>query len=372
MPVLTHNKPEVRLSYDEMEAYLMLPSPVGDGSYTTAAIEAALEAKGICAGIDRKKISDIIAAKAYDRDILIAKGTEPVNGTDGYYDYNFNSNLDYKPKILPDGSVDYWSVHSIETVVEGQVIAIYHPAVDGCDGITVRGRAIPAKRGREQMPIKGKGFERMNDNLTYTALLDGKIEMQNGRIVILPVHEIYGNAELAGGNIDFRGDIVIHGGVESGLIIRATGSITVEGIVEACTLQAGKGIILRSGMLGGNKACVKTKGAITAKFFEFTEIECEGNLVADVLMECNVRCNGQVILDGARGSIIGGNIHAARGIAVSKLGNDAEKRTEISVGAGIETYSRIHVLEKERRRSAELRRHCSSLRRCRRRSPSVL
>ena len=81
----------------------------------------------------------------------------------------------------------------------------------------------------------------MDDEVTYTASMDGKIEMQNDRIVVLPVHEVSGNAELAEGNIDFRGDIVIHGNVESGVSIRATGSITIDGVAEACMLEAGKG-----------------------------------------------------------------------------------------------------------------------------------
>ena len=266
---------------------------------------------------------------------------------DGYYEYNFNSSLDHKPKLLPNGTADYWSVHLIEEVSKGQVIATYHPAVEGRDGATVTGRIISARRGREQMPLKGKGFERTPDNRVYTAALDGKIERQNDRIVILPVHEVTGNAELAEGNIDFHGDIVIHGNVENGVVIRATGSITVDGIVEACTLEAGKDIVLRSGMLGGNKASVHSKGSITAKFFEFTKIKCAGDLHADVLMDCDVECQGQVILDGSRGSIIGGRVHAIRGVIVSTLGNEVEKRTAVYVGAGIEIYSRLHVLEKK-------------------------
>ena len=171
--------------------------------------------------------------------------------------------------------------------------------------------------------------------------------MQNDRLVILPVYELTGNAELVNGNIDFRGDIIIHGKVESGLTIRATGSITIDGIVEACTLEAGKDIILRSGMLGGSKGMVKTKAGISAKFFEFTNIMCEGDLRADVLMDCNVECHGKVILNGARGSIIGGKVHAIRGLVVSTLGNNAEKQTEVYAGAGIEIYSRMQVLEKK-------------------------
>ena len=100
-------------------------------------------------------------------------------------------------------------------------------------------------------------------------------------------------------------------------------------------------------MLGGNKASVKTKGAITRKFFEFTNILCEGDLQADVLMDCSVICHGQIRLTGRKGSIIGGKVQAIRGLIATSLGNDAEKRTEIFVGAGIDVYSRLRVMEKK-------------------------
>ena len=69
---------------------------------------------------------------------------------------------------------------------------------------------------------------------------------------------------------------MIHGSVESGVTIKATGSITIDGNVEACNLEAGKDIILRSGMVGGNKAHVRTKGNLYAKFIEYTVIQVEG------------------------------------------------------------------------------------------------
>lgn len=347
MPTQNEQKPIVRVSYNDMEAYLMLPEPPEGEEYTAAMLMDALEEKAVSEGIDHRKIQEMVSQKLYNTEFKIAAGVAPTDGVDGYYDYNFDTNFDSKPKVLPDGSVDYWSVHSIESVVADQVIAIYHPAVEGTDGVTVKGKVLQAKRAREQMPIKGKGFARLDDNLTYKALMDGKIEMQNGRIVILPIHELHGNAELGSGNIDFRGDVVIHGNVENGVSIKATGSITVDGVVEACVLEAGTDIILRSGMLGGNKASVKAKGNITAKFFEFTKISCEGNLQADVLMDSDVLCQGEVVMNGPRGSIIGGTIHAIRGVTVSTLGNDAEKRTDINVGAGVEVYSRVRVLEKK-------------------------
>lgn len=343
--MVTEEKPIVQITADGMEAYIMLVTPDDGGEYTVESLQKALDERGVKYGIDESALKELADEKKYGLETLIARGTEAVDGKDGYYDYNFNCNFDKKPLIRPDGTVDYWSVKSIESVVQDQVIAEYHPCVEGTDGKTVTGKPIPAKRGREQLPLKGKGFERRDDN-TYVALMSGKIETQNDRVVILPVHELSGNADLSSGNIDFHGDVVIHGSVESGVIVKASGTITVDGIVEACTLEAGKDIILRSGMLGGNKASVKTKGSITAKFFEFTRIECAGDIRADVLMDCQVQCFGKIIMNGKRGSIIGGLTHGVRGIEVTTLGNDAEKKTVIMTGASPEEYAKLKQLEK--------------------------
>ena len=343
--MVTEEKPIVQITADGMEAYIMLVTPDDGGEYTVESLQKALDERGVKYGIDELALKELADEKKYGLETLIARGTEAVDGKDGYYDYNFNCNFDKKPLMRPDGTVDYWSVKSIESVVQDQVIAEYHPCVEGTDGKTVTGKPIPAKRGREQLPLKGKGFERRDDN-TYVALMSGKIETQNDRVVILPVHELSGNADLSSGNIDFHGDVVIHGSVESGVIVKASGTITVDGIVEACTLEAGKDIILRSGMLGGNKASVKTKGSITAKFFEFTRIECAGDIRADVLMDCQVQCFGKIIMNGKRGSIIGGLTHGVCGIEVTTLGNDAEKKTVIMAGASPEEYAKLKQLEK--------------------------
>lgn len=346
MPITVKTKPRVRIRYDEMEAYIMLPEPEAGEKYTISNLMQVLGENEVRAGIDQDKLLDMINNSLYEVEVPVAKGTSVVDGTDGYYEYNFNTNVDKKPKILPDGSVDYWSVNSIEEVREGQIIAVYHPAVQGKDGVNVKGQLLQAKRGREQGQLRGKGFTRSDDNVTYIASVDGKIEMQNDRIVIQQVHEIQGNADLTIGNIDFRGDVIVHGNVESGVNIKATGTITVDGVVEACTLEAGKDIILRNGMQGGNKSFVRTKGNVTARFFEFTRIECDGQLQTDVLLDCVVRCKSRIIVNGTKGKIIGGDIRAIEGVEVYTLGNDVEKRTELTVGAEIGVCAQLHTLEK--------------------------
>ena len=347
MPASTNNKASVRISLDGMEAFLQVPVPDTGEEYTTQSLKTLLAQSGVKYGIIDSAIDDIVEHKLYNREYLVAKGIRPVDGIDGYYEYMFDLNRDKKPKIRKDGSVDYWSVNSIQAVTQGQVIAVYHPPIQGSDGKGVRGNDVLAKRGKEQSLLKGKGFSRSADNQTYVADMDGKIEMQNDRIVVLQIHEVNGDVDLMIGNIDFHGDVVVHGNVESGISIKATGSITIDGTVEACTLEAGKDIILRGGMLGGNKASIVTRGNVFAKFFENTMIQADGIVQADVFMNCKVISKEKVVLKGSHGSIIGGEINAVQGVESQGIGNEAERKTVVSAGAGSGINKKQAFLQKK-------------------------
>ena len=211
MEISLEKSPKVRISYDEMEAYLLLPTPAYEVPYKLDEVMDIIKLAGVKIGLDEAKITSMVQDGYYDRECIIARGIAPVNGVDATYDFNFDPDLNKKPTRREDGTVDYWSIHSVELVEEGQVIATYNEPVDGSNGMTVKGKLLIAKRGRPLPPLTGKGFERSEDNKTYTSLMDGKIEMKNNRILISQVHEVHGDVGLKTGNIDFRGDVVIHG-----------------------------------------------------------------------------------------------------------------------------------------------------------------
>ena len=117
--------------------------------------------------------------------------------------------------------------------------------------------------------------------------------------------------------------------------------------MEACNLEAGKDIILRSGMVGGNKAHVRTKGNLYAKFIEYTVIQVEGDMEADVLLNCTVACRGSILIQGRTAKIIGGDVSAVKGIRATTIGNEAEMRTAVSVGVGTDCIARLNLLKKK-------------------------
>lgn len=339
--------PKVKTVNKDLEAWIRLPALEEGEHYTIEYLHDVLRVNQINYGIDEAQLQKILDEEIYEQDVLVARGIPAVEGQDGFYEYKVNMNLEKKPKILPDGSVDYWSMYSVQSVQKDQVIAIYHSAVQGTDGTGVSGKPIPAKVAREQGALRGTGFGRSEDYLTYFSLMDGKIDIENDKIRIQPIYEVSGNANLTTGSIDFTGDIVIHGSVESGVTIKATGSITIDGNVEACTLEAGKDIILRSGMVGGNKAHVRTKGNLYAKFIEYTVIQVEGDMEADVLLDCTVACRGSILIQGRTAKIIGGDVSAVKGIRATTIGNEAEMRTAVTVGVSADCISRLNLLKKK-------------------------
>lgn len=337
----------MNISSDGMEAYLNVPPPPQGEEYTIEDFRGFLSERGVCEGIEEEALQKIIQDGIYGREVRVAVGERPIDGVDGYYEYNFKNEFSKKPKILPDGTVDYWSMKLIESVMEDQVIAVYHPAVQGKPGRDVKGKVVNEKRGRELSPLRGRGFERKEDNVTYVASISGKIDLQNERITILPIYEISGDVDISIGNIDFIGDVVIHGNVCNGVSIKSTGNITIDGVVEAAKLHADKDIVLRSGMLGGNKSTIYAKGNLFAKFVEYTTVEVLGNIEADVFMNSDVVCHSYIIMQGKRAKIVGGNVYAAYGIDANDIGNIAEANTYVSVGVGSKEDAKLAALKKK-------------------------
>lgn len=339
-------EPVIRISYDRMEAYIMLPILGDNEAYTVDELMDAAAKNGVVFGIDCDLISDMVESRNFGHEICFARGQKPQDGEDGRYEFLFDYNLNKQPKILDDGSVDYWSVHSVEVVKKGQEIARYIEPVEGKDGKDVFGKVIQAKRGKPLPPLAGRGFEKSADGLLYVATIDGKIEKNKNRILINPVLEINGDVDVGTGNIDFIGDVIVHGSVRAGARIMSSQSITVDGICEGCVLEAGKDIILRSGMIGRNKARLIVNGNLFAKFIEYTEVNVEGYVEADSAVNCIIVSNDRVLFKGGHASIVGGKVYGCAGIEVANLGNDAFIKTEVNVG--VHKKIKIKIAELER------------------------
>ena len=154
-------------------------------------LEKILEESGIVYGVDHQALEEI--AKEYhtitlesdsDRNTLVARGTAPKDGKDGCYEWKFQAGRKRAPKLKEDGTIDFDSLNWFDSVKKGQTLALYHFAEPSADGVSVYGKKIPAKIGREKEALTGQGFELLPDFRTYVAGVDGHVSLKGKDLVV--------------------------------------------------------------------------------------------------------------------------------------------------------------------------------------------
>lgn len=339
----------VRIAADKKEAWLYLAKPTPGEVYSRESIMELLEDNGIKMGYIMSNIIAMVKKGVYERAIKVAVASDPIEGHDGYYEYGFDAEgLNRRtPKVRSDGSVDYTSLNLLANVAKDAVIATYFPAVSGTDGYLIDGTVIPAKLVKDLPELKGKGFRYEEETNEYYANEDGKLDMKGPyEINIGNVHQIRGDVTQLTGKVEFYGDIEIDGNVESGAVIRSAKTITISGTIEAAEIYAGGDIVLKRGIQGSNLAKIVCGGTVYAEFIEHTYVKA-ANVSANAILNSKVYALERVTVAGKKGAIIGGYVHARKGISVVNLGNTVEVKTVVHVGLEEEDYRKNQEIMKE-------------------------
>lgn len=344
---LIKNGSEVILRNDDMEAYLSLCPPSPEDQYKPSEVMDFLEGCGVTFGVSETVIRAILEKKRYNCQVLVAKGKQKQDGKDGWFEFLFPIDEKKGPKILPDGSVDYHTLDEITTVEIGQKLVYYHKAVAGENGMDVHGKPVMAYRGKEQRILKVKGVTISEDRMVYMAAMRGKVEYINDKLTVTNVYEINSDVDYLTGDISFEGDLIIRGNIAAGMTLKAAGNITVSGHVEGARIEAGKDIVLESGMQGAGKGSIQAGGDVSGKFFEQVEIVCGGNLNANSILNCMIKAEGELVVSGKLGIIVGGAVRATRGISATIIGNMAEVKTEVEVGVPDSIMADIMACDKK-------------------------
>jgi len=321
----------IYLEDNGVKAYLSIFPPPSGKEYTVKDIVWILKKKKVVFGIDTQAIKNLIANKSYKQKVLVAKGFPKEDGKDGYYEFYFNTEDENKPKILEDGSVDYHTAGKVKVVEAGDVIARYFPPTKGKNGFSVGGAQLTAYVGKEQRMLTGRGFYLSEDKRIYTAACTGKAVVAGNTLNVKNILEIEGMLDYLMKDLIFDGDVIVRGDVMQGITIKASGTVTICGIVEPATIEAGKDVILQSGMQGSGKGVIKCGGNVSGKFFEQVNIIADGDVNANYILNCDIKCNGNIEVAGNKGAIIGGYVVAGESIIASIIGNRNEAKTVLSV-----------------------------------------
>lgn len=344
---------EVIIKENEMKAYLFIPS-IEEKEIDKAYLLEKLNKKGVVYGISEEMLDSIVENNIRDAEVQVAQGKDKTDGIDGYITYYFEPNPVRKPALLEDGSVDYKNLGIIQNVEANQLLAENVLPVEGEDGMNVKGRRIPAHKGKKCILKKGKNVRLSEDELSIISEIEGNVELINGAVCVSNIRTISGDVGNATGNIYYKGDILILGNVLAGFSVEAVGSITIEGFVEASIVKAGGDILIKKGIQGAQKGKIISGGDISSKFIEMAEVRSKGSIYTNAVINSEIESEQDIIIKGRKGYIIGGYTKALNKVEVTGLGNKWEARTIIEVGfidknnqRLIELMKRVDAIEEE-------------------------
>ena len=321
------------VSANGVAAWIMLFPPSENApALDMATIAAALEENKITTGIDAAVLNKIFQNPVYFTLIPIACGTPVQEGENGRVVEHYPRQLNRSVKLDEKGVADYRAMNYMQLIKEGDVICDIIPPVEGVAGMRVDGTTAapqPVKAAKVEI---GANTALNEDGTKLVAAKEGHLEYDGSKFCVKLILDIPSDVDYNTGNINYNGDVHIRGDVRGTFVVKATGNITIDGLVEAATVEAGGDVLISCGILGDNHAKIKSGGNVRAKYIDNCEVHAAKSVFADCIMSSQVYSDETVQVTSGRGAIIGGTIVAAHSVKSRVVGTEAGRKTEIELG----------------------------------------
>lgn len=340
----------IDVAKDEMSATVTATEPASGGADVSASmIENALRVQGVTVGIDAEKISEFVDNPVYNSPYVVAVGIEAVNGNDAYVKYDFEPDIKkIHAKESATGQVDFKELNLIQNVAAGQRLAQKIPAERGKGGKTLFGRYLEATNGKDIKVEVGANVHFDGDGLTMISDIAGQVLLINGRVTVEPVLTLDKGVNIKTGNIKFVGSVIIKGNVDDGFDVEASGNVDVSGTVGKSRIKAGGNIVVQSGIFGREEGYVTCDKSLWAKFIQATKVEVEENIfVTDSIMNSDVVAMKNIVLNGKKAQITGGELMATEEICAKNIGSPGGTETVLRVGFDPRAKKRLDELQEK-------------------------
>lgn len=354
----------VMVSADEMEAYLSF-SAQGLSKEDWAAIspqdlKEELRRQRVISGLNSQKLNDCLTRMQKGEEFsteIIAQGHLPADGQDAKLQWIVD--ITQRAALVDEqtGKIDYRERQVIKSIGAGELLACRTATVAGKDGQTVAGKILHAKKPVDVQLVAGKNVEVTQNAegvFEYRALVNGTYLILGNRIDVNQMTVVAGDIDFNTGNIKCNGDLKVNGHVAGGFKVEIEANLEVGDMVEAAEVIAGGNVILHRGIKGQDKGVIRCGGNLGALYAERAVLEVQGDIeIGNALLECKVTCGGKVTVMKGKGSIIGGEIRAAKGIEAKKVGSDFASSTVLEVGIDFLTERALSELNQKIKNTQE-------------------
>lgn len=325
----------------------MYPPVIGMPDITEREIATDLLHMKVSYGLKKNIIQKITSEKRYLETFVVAEGTAPVDGKDAELKYYFSTEHVTKPKINEDGTVDFHNLDMISSVKAGDVVAEIFPEDKGTPGMNIYGMVLPPRKVARKIFRHGRNLEISEDGTKLISQVSGHITLEGDKIFVSTEYSVPADVNNSTGDIDFDGDVRVPGNVISGFKVKASGNISVRGVVEGAELIAGGDIVLERGILGMNKGILIAGGNIASPYIENATVRAGGDIDSNAILHSDVNAHGIIEVHGKKGYIIGGVVRAGSKIVSKIIGSEMGANTVVGVGNDPELVEKVNSLKKK-------------------------
>lgn len=307
-----------------------------------------LQLRNITRGVQMNVLQEHFQSDgSYCTDIIVAKGKEPVEGTDARIEYFFDTDMHRRPAQKDDGRVDYFNLSTINHCHKGEMLARIIPEVRGEMGYDVYGREKKPREVKRGVLKFGRNIVMSEDKLSISSTVDGHVALQDEKVIVSAVYMVQ-NVDVSTGNISYEGSVEIAGNVSENFEVKAGGNVVVNGLVEGAKITAGGNIIIGKGMNGmGGKGYLRAGGDVIVKFLENVRVVTGGYVETEAILHCRVSAGSEVRVDGRKGLIVGGYVQAANKVMAKTIGGSMGVATILEVGVNPLIKSQYTRMQKQ-------------------------
>ncbi|MEW6234479.1 MAG: FapA family protein [Candidatus Omnitrophota bacterium] len=341
--------PTIRINKNQMSAWIEIDSEEA-AFFTPECVLEGLKRKNVVRGVMESQVQEIFETSIFNQEVLIAKGKSPTFGQDGRIEFKIQvEDMGRTPKKLLSGRVSFKDIKLFDYIALGNVLAEKIPPAPGTPGYTVTDRVLAPPEAREAQFPDCEYTKISEDGKTLLATENCCVTKKDGRILLEPSLIVSGNVSYETGNLDSQVAIIVQKDVLPDFLIRCEKDIHVQGTVEAARLEAKGNIVIKGGVLGKDKALLEASGDISARFIaNATATSLNQIVVESEIMNSKIWSGGRVIVAGAPGQIVGGEIDADADVVADTIGSELGVKTVIRLGGKIEDLSAL-ILETQQK-----------------------
>jgi len=320
----------LRLQVTPMQVSFSIDTSILKSDYmiTEADVLFVLMEKAVVHGIDYAIVKKAVSRGIYGQEFVIASATLPIAGEDAVITEVLPIDPDVKPYVNEDGTVDYRKLDNIKQIKQGEVICTRKPPTPGTPGVSVYGTTLSPTPGEDYALPTGVNTKIIDDETKLISAINGFLYRQERDICVGNVYVVKGDVDFKTGNIEYSGDVVVRGNVNSDFSVTADGNISIEGFVEAANITSRKGsIFLKGSVFGQNKANIVAEKNVIADNIQDSKIKV-GKVFKAWRRVCGCYIEAENLEMPMEAQIISSSVYFKGYVRCGKIGGKMESVSE--------------------------------------------